>query len=243
MKSSIKSFQLLAVFVILLSIVCFNTTKTQTIDLNTTFTEDTIWENSQVNQASDILEDIPSTFDLNSSEQEIHKDYLDYFDILQMMKDSNLNDQDLDSSSVHSLIIIMNDGLPLISAYSRGLLVKGRHINHSETVAFPVGVKSYPAYIYLDSLKFDFPEEEHLVIFPNPSGDYVIAYFNSLDFGETGSLTIDNIQGQRLSVIKLKSDQNQMVIDLCNLSNGMYFISLLINNQKIETEKLIKGSN
>jgi hypothetical protein len=135
----------------------------------------------------------------------------------------------------------MNNALPLISVYARGLLLKERHIDYTESVAFPSGVKSYPAYYYLDPQKFEFPEEEHLVLFPNPSGDYVIAYFNSLDFGEAGSLAIDNIQGHRLAVIKLKSDQNQLVIDLTIFPNGLYFVSLKINNELIETEKLLKG--
>jgi len=42
MKSLNKSFRLLAVVVILSSLVCVNMTKAQTIDLYTTFTEDTI---------------------------------------------------------------------------------------------------------------------------------------------------------------------------------------------------------
>lgn len=56
-----------------------------------------------------------------------------------------------------------------------------------------------------------------------------------------GNLTIDNIQGQRVAVIELDSEQNQLVLDLSDFPNGIYVISLLINNQKIETEKLIKG--
>jgi hypothetical protein len=201
----------------------------------------TYWENNKVNDALNVLSDIPTTFDLTSAQQGIHQDYHDYFDILQMMMDSNFNSRDLDSSSVQSLTTIMNNNLPLISAYARGLLLKGRHIEYTETVAFPSGVKSYQAYYYLDPQKFEFPEEEHLVLFPNPSGDYVIVYFNSLDFRESGILAIDNIQGLRVAVIKLDSEQNQLVIDLSNLQNGLYLVNLIINNDLIESEKLLKG--
>jgi len=135
----------------------------------------------------------------------------------------------------------MNIALPLISAYARGMLLKGRHIDYVETVAFPSGVKSYPAYYYLDQKKMDLPEEDHLILFPNPSGDYVIAYFNSLDFEEAGNLTIDNIQGQRVAVIELDSEQNQLFLDVSDFPNGLYFVSLRINNELIESEKLLKG--
>jgi len=201
----------------------------------------TYWENNQVSEAMNALDDISTTFDLTTRELEIHQDYLDYFDILQMMKDSNFNARDIDSSSVQSLTTIMNKELSLISAYARGLLLKGRYIDYTETVAFPSGVKSYPAYYYLNPQKFDFPEEDHLVLFPNPAGDYVIAYFDSLDFEEAGNLTIDNIQGQRLALIKLESEQNQLVLDVSDLPNGLYVVSLRINNELIESEKLLKG--
>jgi len=201
----------------------------------------TYWENNQLNDALDVLEDIPTTFDLTSDKQNIHQDYLDYFDILQMMKDSNLNAHELDSSAIQSLLTIMNEGQPLISAYARGMLLKGRHIDYAESIAFPTAVKSYPGYYYLDPQKIDFPEEEHLVLFPNPSGDFVIAYFNTLDFDELGMLAITNNQGKQLVLIKLPSEKNQLIIDLSSFPNGAYLVSLLINNQKIETKKLIKA--
>ncbi len=203
----------------------------------------TYCENNQPGEAMDALDDILTTFELTARELEIHQDYLIYIDILQMMKDSNLCAHNLDSASVQSLITIMNNDLPLINAYARGLLLRGRHIDYNESVAFPAVVKAYPAYYHIDPQKFYFPEEDHLVLFPNPSGDYVIAYFNSLDFGEKGSIVIDNLQGQRMNMIELDSEQNQVIIDLSNFSNGIYFISLLINSKKIESEKLIKTSH
>lgn len=159
------------------------------------------------------------------------------------MKGSSLSACQLDSTSIQSLMTIMYNNLPTVSAYARGLLVKGRHLDFTETVSFPAEVKSYPSYYYLDPNKIEFPEENHLVLFPNPSGDYVVAYFNSIDCEQFGTLLIDNIQGKRLAMIKLSSEQNQVVIDLMNLPIGVYFISLAINNKKIETEKLFKARN
>ncbi len=73
------------------------------------------------------------------------------------------------------------------------------------------------------------------------SGDYVIAYFNSLGFDECGIIKIDNLQGKELEIIKLNSRQNQVVIDLSAFSNGLYMVILIVNNRLIESEKLIKG--
>jgi len=201
----------------------------------------TLWENDQDEQAMSTLSAIPSDFELSTLEQDIHQGYLDYFDILQMMKDSSINARQLDTISVESLKIIMNSNLPLISAFARGLLVKGRYIDFTETVSFPFGMKSYPYYYYLDPKETGFPEEDHLVLFPNPSGDYVIAYFNSIDFKQKGTIIINDIMGKRIAVLALNSEQNQLVINLADYPNGIYFVSLIINNKLIESEKLSKG--
>jgi hypothetical protein len=156
------------------------------------------------------------------------------------MKYSSLNVHQLDSLTVEDLKGIMNSNLPLISAYARGLLVKGRHIDFTETVSFPSDVKSYPSYYYIAPKKKDFPEEDHLLLFPNPCGDYVIAYFNSLDLTQSGTLVINDMQGKRLAVIILTSEQNQLVIDLSDYPNGLYLVSLIINDKFVDGEKLSK---
>jgi len=201
----------------------------------------TYWENQQEEQAMTALAVIPANFELPSSEQAVHQEYLDFFDILQMMNENDLNARQLDSSSVQELMNIMDSDLPQISAYARGLLVKGRFIDFTETVSFPSELKSYPDYYYLDHKVINFTEEEHLLLFPNPSGDYVIAYFNSIDYGQKGAILIDDIQGRRLAEILLDSQQSQLVINLSAYPNGIYFISLIINGKLIESEKLSKG--
>jgi hypothetical protein len=189
----------------------------------------------------DALEDISSIFDLTARELEIHQDYLDYFDILQMMKDSNLNACDLDSASVQSLITIMNNDLPLISAYARGMLLKGRHIDYNETVAFQSGVKTYPAYYYLDPQKLEYLQEDRFILFPNPCGDFVIAYFNTIVLDHKGIIILNDLLGTELKKISLKSYQNQLVINLSEYPPGTYVIQLCINNKNISSKLLIKS--
>jgi len=199
------------------------------------------WENNQTEEVLETLNEIPSSYSLTSEDLETYNQYLDYFDILRMMEDSNLNARKLDSSTVQTLFTIMKSNMPLISVYARGFLLKGRFMEFTEHVAFPQNAKSYPAYYFLNPQKKNFPNDDKLILFPNPSGDYVIAYFNSLDFDECGSIKIDNLQGKELERIKLDSRQNQVVIDLSAFSNGLYIVSLIINNKLIESEKLIKG--
>lgn len=86
-----------------------------------------------------------------------------------------------------------------------------------------------------------FPVNKHLVLFPNPAGDFVIAYFNTVKQGEKGNLIITDLQGRKIENILLSSEQNQQVINLKGYPNGIYIIGLLVNYKLISTEKLAKG--
>jgi hypothetical protein len=114
-------------------------------------------------QSNNSFSTIPADFESTSSEQAGHQEYLDFFDILQMMKKNNLNTRQLDSSSVQELQNIMDSGLPQISAYARGLLVEGRFIdlkgnlldNHHIECGknqLVIDLKKYPNGIYMISL-------------------------------------------------------------------------------------------
>lgn len=182
-----------------------------------------------------------TNFELYPAEQSIHQEYLDYFGILQTMKDNNLNPCQLDSVSVAGLTSIMESGLPLISAYARGMLVQGNHIDYTESVSFSDEEKSYPAYNYLVPGKSKFNDQENLVLFPNPAGDYVIAYVNTIDKGKTGIIILNDIKGKQLGKFYLESEQNQVILNLSAYPEGIYLVSLFVDDQLIETHKLSKG--
>lgn len=153
---------------------------------------------------------------------------------------SILHASQLDSATVQELITMMDENLPGVSACARGLLVKGRHIDFTETVSFPTEVKSFPAY-YQDSMNPKFSENEKLHLFPNPAGDYVVAYFNTVDLGENGRIVIYDLQGKRVVYLPLQAEQNQQVIDLSVYPNGIYLINLYVNDKLMASEKLSKG--
>jgi len=200
----------------------------------------TYWDALQEEQAIATLNNIPASFILSSRQEQAHDAYIDFFAILESMKDSCLHASQLDTSTVQQLITMMNENLPGVSVYARGLLVKGRHIDFTETVSFPTEVKSYPSYIQ-DYKNNKFSENEKLHLFPNPTSDYVVAYFNTIELGDKGKIIINDLQGRNLENILLKSEQNQHVIDLTNYPNGIYLINLYVNDKLVSTEKLSKG--
>ncbi|HPM91658.1 MAG TPA: C1 family peptidase [Bacteroidales bacterium] len=199
------------------------------------------WDDENMEQAQNALSAIPGEFNLSSQEQTVYQNYLDFFNILQLMSDSSLHARQLDFTAVQQLVNIMNTGLPLVSNYARALLIKGRHIEYTESVYFPMVVKKYPSYYSQNSKKEGIYEDNRLFLFPNPCGDYIIAYFNTIEQGHNGNLVLYDLNGKELDRIRLNSTQNQRVINLFDHPNGTYIIRLLVDYQPVSTKLLIKG--
>ncbi|MCX6233191.1 MAG: hypothetical protein NT175_00490 [Bacteroidetes bacterium] len=145
--------------------------------------------NDQAEEALNLIDEIPSTYEMNSYQTAVHQDYENYFSILKTIRDSAWSVGQLDSTSVNTLHEIMNNGYPLIGGYARGLLMKGHFINYTEKVYFPLDIKSYPEYHFTPNEVTDV-KEDHLKIFPNPSWDYVIAYYNTTVYKMIGKMII-----------------------------------------------------
>jgi len=193
----------------------------------------------QVEEAQNVLAEIPASYSLTDYQTAIHQDYEDYFDVLKMMHDSSWNANQLDSLSVSTLHSTMDDEYPLISGYARGLLMKGHFINYTEKVCFPSGVKSYPVYHFIPQ-KANADKNEHLKVFPNPAWDYMIICFNTVEFDHPGKLIISDINGRTVKMIQLNKCQNQLTVNLKDLSDGMYIINLYVRNKLVESKKLTK---
>ena len=77
----------------------------------------------------------------------------------------------------------------------------------------------------------------------NPAGDYVVAYFNTIELGKKGRIIINDLQGRSMGSLPLQSTQNQQVIDLSAYPNVIYLINLFVDEKLFVTKKLSKGLN
>jgi hypothetical protein len=199
------------------------------------------WNKEEFINTWQTLTNIPYQFTLDDNLIATHQQYYEYFNILQQLADSNWRTCDLDSTSVESLFSLMEDGNADISAYARGLLVKGAFMNYLETMYIPSITKSGPIVYHSNE---EFPEQrksDNLKLFPNPAGDYVIAYYNVNSDDLSALLTLHDVRGNILSEYRLDAEENQVVLKLSNLPNGLYIISLKVKGQIVRTEKLSKG--
>ena len=198
------------------------------------------WDNSNLAGAWGTLNTIPLQFALSEIQNVNHGNYLAYFGILQFLADSNRQADQMDSSSVTVLYDLKESGSPGVAAPARGLLVKGGFFKYIETINLPDMTKSsvihYDPYKALTSDR----KEEKLWLFPNPAGDYVIAYYDLDPNYKSGEIQLIDLKGNLLRNYHIECGKNQLSIDLRAYPNGTYLISLNSRNQVIDTRKLSK---
>lgn len=155
------------------------------------------------------------------------------------MNDSSINAYELDSISINVLLEIMDHGYTQVGGYARGLLVNGDHIQFYENVA-PVGEYKSSR---IPASRYKKPGNninDHLKVFPNPTTDYIIADFNTLALSGYGEIIIVDLNGKICKKYPLVKYQDQIVINLENLTSGTYTIMLLVDYNLIESKKLVK---
>nr|HPM93671.1 T9SS type A sorting domain-containing protein [Bacteroidales bacterium] len=172
-----------------------------------------------------------------------HQQYLDYFDILKRIADSSWIANDLDTVSVQTLLEIKDYGASAISACARGLLVKGGFLDYIETITLPQ-LASSEEYSYSNKIGNNSAQnKDFLKLFPNPAGEYVIVYYDITSNSQLITLRIIDNQGIVIRTFLFDSSKNQVVVDLENIPNGIYFFTLYIDGIQIESQKLIRLRN
>jgi hypothetical protein len=201
------------------------------------------WDNSDLEGAWVTLNNIASQFTLNENQSVDQEHYQIYFEILQTLADSNWQANQLDSASVRTLFYLNVSENPRIAALSRGLLVKGGFFNYFETINFPDMTKASKIHHLQYPVNMPNVKKDKLWLFPNPAGDYVIAYYELDPKYKSGEIDLLDIKGNLLKNYQINSGKDQIVIDLKAYPRGIYLISLNGKNHLIDSKKLSKGGN
>ena len=91
----------------------------------------------------------------------------------------------------------------------------------------------------LDTPENSIEPKAEIVIFPNPTTDYVTVNMEGFEF-ETGpgSYQLYDLQGRLLKQNTI--NQNETQIDLNDLSSSIYILQVYINNKILKTFKILK---
>ena len=104
------------------------------------------------------------------------------------------------------------------------------------------------AYYYVDDISVidcdslvgipELPKKSSFLVYPNPNmGTMEVSY--SLNVNETGSFEIYEISVKKVTTFSLNNNETKLKIENSQLSAGVYYYNIRINNQIIQTEKLI----
>jgi hypothetical protein len=193
--------------------------------------------NDQVEDAVDQISSIPGDYELSDHQTAVNDDYLEYFETIQIMNDSNWIAAQLDSVSIDLLYDIMDHGYPLIGGYARNLLINAGQFDYSETCHLPV-LDQTQSYIINDPETEAEKKKCYLKVFPNPAWDYVIIEFNTEEFDSQGLIVMTDITGRIIQSLEVHNGHNQVIIEVGNLSKGVYNLTLFVNGNAVDTEKI-----
>jgi hypothetical protein len=80
--------------------------------------------------------------------------------------------------------------------------------------------------------------KDNIKIYPNPTDNFIIIEDFSINSNQENTVTITDNNGRVIVFIKNYIDKTP--INLNSFQSGVYFISLVINNESITSRKIIK---
>ncbi|MEX2380445.1 MAG: T9SS type A sorting domain-containing protein [Vicingaceae bacterium] len=98
----------------------------------------------------------------------------------------------------------------------------------------------YVKYIlsYLTSTKEKQANEVSFNLYPNPASNQVMLDFDK-GLNQNLSVEVKDILGKQIETVAVNSSAKKLQLDLSSYSKGIYFISVLDNQQIVKTKKLI----
>lgn len=180
-----------------------------------------------------ILTNIPVKYTLDGEQQNTLAFYQELVDILIQLQIDSTN---IDSLIYNGLVGLANIGQEIPGIFARNLLINSDLFIFREPIYLPSNLKKTPIWAENhDSLN---SKESYLKVFPIPSGPFIIIEYNLPDFTETALVKIYDVNGRDLIQLPLDDKQNQRIVDTKILPRGTYLVTLFINDNAIETEKI-----
>ncbi|MDP1624099.1 MAG: T9SS type A sorting domain-containing protein [Bacteroidales bacterium] len=184
-----------------------------------------------------ILNLIPSSFTLSDKQQVIRQSYENLYEILRNVATDSSRVMNIDSTDKHTLESISDSNLGQISAFARNLLVASAATNYLEPIFLPeTELKSSKRDKYRGA-KTSF-KENLLNVYPNPAKTYFVVQYHLNEIPEECFIELTNIMGKPLSRIPVQLKDDQMVIPVNNLNQGVYIVTLKNKGNTVQQTKI-----
>lgn len=183
-----------------------------------------------------VLEDIPVEFSLTPSQSIQHELYEDYFDKMTQLRSEGKTIFEMDSSDLVELYSIYNNASGSLKAMVRNLLVATDTLNYREPYVLPDPLKTGKIRRIRIKKNYDYNSFD---IYPNPANNYVVIDYSSTGFVEDGYIAFIDCNGKTIRSIPIKENHDFLIVPIEDLQNGLYICKFVINNNTIQTQKLI----
>jgi hypothetical protein len=183
------------------------------------------------------LNNIPVLFDLTDEEQQSYQEYLTYIGILQQLHYDTIDGEYPDSFQVATLFAMADSCDNMPSVYARNLLIRFGLLTYEDPVYFPVTLNSGYAGKW-PFTEINYPTKSSLDVFPNPAGDYFIVEFKIAHSYIQAIIVIHDIKGKTVKNFLLTGNQDQIVIPTDALKNGIYLVTMYVDNKPLDAKKI-----
>ena len=146
-----------------------------------------------------------------------------------------------DSSYTATLTAIADYGTGMPAVYARNMLLRMGAYSYNEpyltvdTTQLKAGNNKGNG----SSMATLFQNSCHLLLFPNPAGNYFTADYKVSESTTAVYLKISDINGKVLETVSLYQTEDQKIIETRQLSSGIYTVSLFADGVKAKSRKLV----
>lgn len=165
--------------------------------------------------------------------------YVELHELMRKFTPNSKHPAFLDSSDLENLKPLAYSD-ELYSPLAKGLLALNNALDYEEPVPLP-GMESFKKENATNDEKRRLLEEllgNSLQIYPNPAADFTTIEFANAGKEKTG-LKITDMQGKTVWKHQSKWNQNEVIVPLKDLQNGVYIISVMNGNKTIASKNLI----
>ena len=187
-----------------------------------------------------LLNNIPSEFDMNSAETDYNNSFTDYFNVMLTLQSEGKDFSQIDSTQKVTLYDMMDNTGGLLHAYTRNLLIKTDGLEYNEPYVLPdtSSTKSAKVKTHYDVIRN--MAADYLKLYPNPAENYITIEYKMPYGYDKAIVEIVDITGIKKEIYRLSGSWGEKIVDLRSYNSGTYAIRLWGNNKLLQSKKFTK---
>jgi hypothetical protein len=192
-------------------------------------------EKAELNQVTSILNNVPTLFDLNEKQEQIHNQMINLFSLLIDLQLGNSNFNSLTSQELSLLEDLELNGFGTPKVFARNIR---KHLGLSayvEQYIFPDLNKSTFAEFEEQKILQSIEEFKHLNVFPNPARDYLNYEYQVDKIFDNASVQITDLSGKVIYSKQIIQNMDSEIIDTRNFVSGNYLMSIIVDGKILES--------